>query len=141
LVKAPPNGNRLAQALLWWDATAPPTSMDHVLTARQIVDLLYKCVIQQVTARHRYVIDMIEQYRAADYNAEGQRPYQAIDLASLSQMGGVAALLLPKVIARNPQLLFSRYQRFRSDVWRDTERRNVGYIVGWRQRPSAISLI
>jgi hypothetical protein len=34
-----------------------------------------------------YVIDMIEQYPAADYNAEGQRHYQAIDLASLSQMG------------------------------------------------------
>jgi hypothetical protein len=66
LVKAPPNGKWLAEALTWWDATALPASMDHILTARQIFDLLYKCVIQQVTARHRYVIDMIEQYRAAD---------------------------------------------------------------------------
>ena len=61
--------------------------MDHVLTARQIFDLLYKCVIQQVTARYSYVIDIIKQYRAADYTAEWELPYQVIDLTAFSQMG------------------------------------------------------
>jgi hypothetical protein len=48
-----------------WDASAPPTSMEHIATALQIFDLLYKCVIQQITARYSYVIDIIEQYGAA----------------------------------------------------------------------------